>query len=159
MLDPKAQEALNQLAASVADQPGLLDALRAHWAPGARPSEGDAMAPATRAAANALSDLLPPMTTTEDGVAALGQLFKEDAVGDVLMAWCVASTWRRDAVIAKLLSLAAGQKNFRQRAALAARGRVIEGPLLDALACAPLLGDGTVIALPGNAEEIGRAHV
>jgi serine/threonine-protein kinase len=159
MLDPKAQEALNQLATGVAEHPGLLDALRAHWAPGLRSSEGDALAPATKAAANTISDLLPPMTTTEDGVTALGALFKEDAVGDVLMAWCVASTWRRDAVIAKLLSLAAGQKHFRQRAALAARGRVIEGPLQDALACAPLLGDGTVIALPGNAEARARLEI
>lgn len=75
------------------------------------------------------------------------------------MAWCVASTWRRDVVIGKLLALAAAHPPFRQRVALAARGRVIEGPLLDALACAPLLGDGTVLGLPGNAEARARLEI
>ena len=159
MLDPKAKEALNRLAAGVADHPGLFDALRTHWQPGARPGDDVTMAPDVKAAANTLSELLPPMTRTDAGVAALGEVFKEDAAGEVLLAWCAASTWRRDAVISKLLSLAAAQKHFRQRAALAARGRVIEGPLLDALACAPLLGDGTVIALPGNAEARARLEI
>src|SRR5258708_8074942 len=125
MLDPKAQEALNLLAAGVADHPGLLEALRAHWQPGLRPGDATGLAPEMQAAADALTDCLPPLTRTDDGVAALGRLFGGDAAGDVLMAWCVASTWRRDAVIAKLLSHAAAQPAFGQRAALAARGRVI----------------------------------
>jgi hypothetical protein len=159
MLDPKAQDALSLLAASVAEHPELLDALRAHWQPGARVSRDTGLAPEARSAAEALGELLPAATRSDEGVASLGKLFKEGVAGDVLMAWCVSSTWRRDAVIGKLLSLAAAQAPFRQRVALAARGRVIEGPLLDALACAPLLGDGTVLALPGNAEARARLEI
>lgn len=159
MIPPKAHEALSVLAASVATHPDLMDALRARWRPGARRGPDGSLPPEVQASADALLDLLPPLTHSESEVASLGQLFKEEPIGDVLFAWCGASTWRRDAEIAKLLSLASVQKGFRQRVALAARGRVVEGPLLDALACAPLVGDGADLSLPGNAEARARLEI
>src|SRR5205807_826008 len=48
---------------------------------------------------------------------------------------------------------------FRARVAAVARGRVVEGPLLDALACAPLLGTGNELALPENAEARARLEI
>jgi eukaryotic-like serine/threonine-protein kinase len=40
-----------------------------------------------------------------------------------------------------------------------ARDRVVEGPLLDALACAPLLGDGLSLASPANAQARARLEI
>ena len=67
-------------------------------------------------------------------------LFAED-VGEILFAWCEASTWCRDAKIAEYLQAALKQDRFKDRVAAVARARVVEGPLLDAIACAPLLGE------------------
>src|SRR5262249_24106022 len=41
----------------------------------------------------------------------------------------------------------------------AARARVVQGPLLDALACAPLLGDGSQLSLPANVEARARLEI
>ena len=158
MIPPKAQDALTLLAASLADRPDLVDAVRVRWLPGARKADGT-LAADVRASADALGEVLPPLTQTEGDVVALGQLFKGDAAGEVLFAWCASSIWRRDARIARLLTLAAAQPGYRERVPPVARGRVVEGPLLDALACAPLLGPGAELALPGNAEARARLEI
>ncbi|MGH7281393.1 MAG: serine/threonine-protein kinase, partial [Polyangiaceae bacterium] len=85
-------------------------------------------------------------------------LFAED-VGEILFAWCEASTWRRDAKIAEYLQAATKQDRFKDRVAAVARARVVEGPLLDALACAPLLGNGNVLLEPQNAEARARLEI
>ena len=75
---------------------------------------------------------------------------------DVLLTWCTASAGRRDAELAKLLAAATKDDAIRERAQQAVRDRVIEGPLLDALACAPLLGDGKALRAAENAEARAR---
>src|SRR5262249_38196659 len=47
----------------------------------------------------------------------------------------------------------------REHVLAIARARIIEGPLLDALACAPLLGDGVDLAAPDNAEARARLDI
>ena len=47
----------------------------------------------------------------------------------------------------------------RERAVAIARERVVEGPLVDALACAPLLGDGVELSLPENGEALARMEI
>ena len=61
--------------------------------------------------------------------------------------------------LAPLLARAAPRPELRERVAAVARDRVVEGPLLDALACAPLLGDGAALALPANAEARARLEI
>ena len=86
-----------------------------------------------------LGQSLPALAASDDAIA-LSEVFAEPA-GEVLLSWCAASTWRRrDVSMALLLALAAAHP-LRERVARIARDRVVEGPLLDALACAPLLGD------------------
>jgi serine/threonine-protein kinase len=58
----------------------------------------------------------------------------------------------------RLLSRAA-ETAFKPRVAAVARGRVLEGPLLDALACAPLLGHGKELKSPENAEARARLEI
>jgi eukaryotic-like serine/threonine-protein kinase len=82
-----------------------------------------------------------------------------DPVGDVLLAWCAASAGRRDLRLAPLLAAAADQPALHDWAVDAARARVVEGPLLDALACAPLLGDGRALVCPTNVQARARLEI
>jgi eukaryotic-like serine/threonine-protein kinase len=162
MLDAHVEEALSTLMEALADQPGLEGALRARWGAGGHhgavaPSTGE-LSDEVAAAADALSSAMPALTRADAAGATVGVLFGEPR-GAALFAWCAASTWRRDSSLAPLLVVAAAQPSFRDRVVLVARERVVEGPLLDALACAPLLGDGAALALPENAEARARLEI
>ena len=97
----------------------------------------------------------------ETAVSSLCELFggAEPALAEVLFSWCAASVWRRDVQMARLLAAAAVQPAFGDRAAAVARDRVVEGPLLDALACTPLLGEGGELARPENVEARARLEI
>ena len=83
----------------------------------------------------------------------------ETPEADALLAWCASSTKRRDTSMAHLLAAGVARAEWSNRAVAIARERVVEGPLLDALACAPLLGDGAELALPENAEARARLEI
>jgi hypothetical protein len=106
--------------------------------------------------ASVLAVALPLLGVSEP--ATLGALL-DDPAGDVLLTWCAASTWRRDVSMARLLGLAVERPGLRAHAARIARARVIEGPVVDALACAPLLGDGAELVLPENAQARARLEI
>jgi eukaryotic-like serine/threonine-protein kinase len=157
--------ALTRLSTVLAGRPELESAMRARWSSGAMyptaPVAGELrveLREDQRAAANVLGRALPPMTHVDSGIAALGELFGEPE-GEVLFAWCGASVWRRDARLARLLEIAAAHPAFRERVARVARDRVVEGPLHDALACAPLLGDGAALASPDNVQARARLEI
>jgi serine/threonine-protein kinase len=162
MLQGEAREALSALAAAFALRPHLEDAVRARWH--ARGRDGAARRPDGElqedlcAAADGLSEGLPALTHAGRDVAALGTLFEEPA-GDVLLSWCSANAWRQDVDMAELLTIAAARTALRDRVVTVARDRVVEGPLLDALACAPFLGDGLALALPANAQARARLEI
>ncbi len=163
MIDPQALDALSTLTAALEEHPDLEEALRLRWRSDARegPSslEGD-----LRAAADRLGEALLATAPGEGDEAALVKLFSEPS-GKVLMAWCSASTWRRDAKLAPLLSIAASaassasESGFREWVISAARSRVIEGPLLDALGCVVLLGGGAELESVVNAEVRSRLQI
>jgi eukaryotic-like serine/threonine-protein kinase len=162
MLSAQVEGALSTLTAALATRPELESEVRVRWRTGGRDGATehlDANLPEDlRAAADRLGGALPALTVGAGDVAALGKLFAEPA-GETLFSWCAASTWRRDAQLAELLTVAAMQPAFRGRVAAVARDRVVEGPLLDALACAPLLGDGLQLALPENAMARARLEI
>jgi serine/threonine-protein kinase len=109
-------------------------------------------------AVDRLADELPALTLVEGDVALARKLFA-GPLGDPLLMWCAASTWRRDAKLADLLTAAASHTRHTERVRAIARERVVEGPLIDALGCAPLLGDGTRLALPENTEARSRLEI
>ena len=163
MLPAPAQQALQALTTALVAEPELANALRDRW--GARshrhgaPDSTDGDLPeALRAAADDLGSALPALTFNESDVTDLGALFSEPQ-GDVLFAWCAGSTARRDTQMAKLLTLAAAQPAFAPRVPAVARNRVVEGPMLDALACAPLLGRGAELGSAANAEARARLEI
>ncbi len=92
-----------------------------------------------------------------DPAEAIAQLAGPDA--DALLAWCAANVRRRDARMAPVLAAAAKRDALRERAVSIARERTVEGPLRDAVACAPLLGDGEALASAENAEARARLEI
>lgn len=98
-----------------------------------------------------LASSLPPVTRDDAGIAQIGRALRRPVRAGVFL-WCAASTWRRDVRLVQLLE-AAARSSYREQVSSVARGRVVEGPLVDAIACVPLLGDGTQLILPENGRQ------
>ncbi len=156
MLPQPVSDALSTLTGALDARPELIDALRLRWRSEARGGGGE-LEPALRVAADLVNDTLTGLTHSDEGTDALAALFSEPA-GDLLFAWCGACTRRRDVVLAPLL-FAAGNAGYHERAQLAGRARVVEGPLPDALVCAPLLGGGDELAAAINDEARSRLQI
>jgi serine/threonine-protein kinase len=169
MLPDPLRRALSSVGAFLAADPELSDSIRAFWRHGGRDAATTAPAvpplappaeipPELRKDLALLGDQLPACTLAAEDLEALCLALGEPA-GEVILAWCGGVTWRRDVALARLLETAAKKTRLRPRVAEIARGRVVEGPLVDALACAPLLGNGTDLALPENAEARARLEI
>src|SRR4051812_33730266 len=155
-MSPQIGDALSTIAAFLAAQRELEQPLRATWHAGTRVSGG---VPAEMAAAaELLAGSLPSLTQAENGTAALGELLAQPG-GEILLLWCSAGGWRRAAQRAPLLTMAAAQPRPALRAPAVAGGRVVAGPLRDALLWAPLLGDGAELAKPSNMEARARMEI
>jgi serine/threonine-protein kinase len=109
-------------------------------------------------AVDKLSAELAPLTLDDAGTPALVSRL-EGATGHVLMAFAHGSAWRRDVRLSPLLAAARLKPMLADSALAAARDRVIEGPIADALACTPYLGDGEALALPANAQARARLEI
>jgi eukaryotic-like serine/threonine-protein kinase len=161
MLSAPVQGAFSRLTEVLANEPGLAEALRTRLRGGARAARGLAASTLTAdvaAIVDILESELPTLTQSKDDAAALAKVFAGPAA-EILFTWCAASTWRRDVRLAPLLAAAREMPDLRERAVEVARERVVDGPMLDALACAPLLGDGIALAMPINAEARARLEI
>ena len=141
------------VAAALAE-PQRAQALRARWQ-GARTGELPAE---VAAAADRMAAELPKLTGSEDGHLVLGGLLEHGGAPG-LLAWCAASAGRGDIRVARLLTLAAPQPGLLERVTAAARDRVLAGPLVDALACVPLLGHGAELQRPENLAVRARVEI
>src|SRR6185436_14176996 len=141
MLSTELDGALHALGAALATNPALEAELVARWLPRvvARPKLGELPAELVTACNRLLAEI-PAITQSPAGVTALAPLFA-DVRGIPLLAFCAASTARRNVRIAPLLVAASREPVLAERAVAVARDRVVQGPLLDALSSAPLLGD------------------
>jgi serine/threonine-protein kinase len=161
MLSVHVRGALTKLNEVLAGSSEVRDAVLARFRGGGR-SKTQPSARALSEDVTAVIDLLdaelPVLAQSSDDLGSLAQLFAESA-GDGLLAWCTASTWRRDVRLAPLLAAAAAEPSYRDRVIVIARDRVIEGPLHDALACAPLIGSGVELAMPINVEARARLEI
>lgn len=138
MLPDEVQSALKTLASTDAAL------LSAHW----RRAELVALDDAVRRAADLLDDALPVLVRgAPDPLLA----------APLVLTWCAASAARSDVRVAELLRAAASRPSTRELATAAARARIVEGPLDDALACAPLLG--TRLSHPENAQARARMEI
>jgi serine/threonine-protein kinase len=162
MIDVEVSRSLATLAESCAASPDWLRGLRARWREGAREraqADGELELPETvRLAGDHLASALPAVTQNEADVTALARTL-EGPAGEILFAWATACTWRTDVRLGGLLSWARALPSFEGRVAAVARDRVVRGPMLDALACAPLLGPGGELASKENAEARARLEI
>ncbi len=156
MISDQLKDAIVTLTTSLADKPELEEGVRARWRAVDRSSV--ALADDVREAADLLSDELPAITCAEDSAAALDALFAEDG-GEIVLTWCSASAWRRDVHMAGVLMHAAAVPHLHELVTGVAGERVVCGPLIDALLCAPLLGDGEQLELATNAEACARLEI
>jgi serine/threonine-protein kinase len=159
MLSAELDGAFHALGAALATNPALEAELVARWLPRAvaRPSLGELPAELEAACIRLLEEL-PPITQSTAGITALSPLFA-DVRAVPLLAFCAASTARRDVRLAPLLVAASREPVLAERAQAVARDRVVQGPLLDALSSAPLLGEGSELALPVNAQARSRLEI
>lgn len=153
MLPSQVQDALQTLSTALAKDPSLSEPLRANWGLN-HANVSDTLPGDVQGAADIVDRALPTLTRTANGTSDLAALFGNPQ-GDVVFLWCAENGARNDAKMARLLSAAAAHPPFRDRVVLAARARVVAGPLLDALACAPLLD----FAVPENAEARARMEI
>jgi eukaryotic-like serine/threonine-protein kinase len=159
MFSPQADEALAVLMQALTQQPELEEHVHERW----RSRSGGAGAPSVLSAevakaADTLGQDLLALAQPGQDVSSLSKPFGEPAA-PVLLLWCYASTWHREIALAPILTLAAKRNELRERVSAVASGRVLEGPLVDALTCAPLIGDGDQLALPQNAEARARLEI
>jgi eukaryotic-like serine/threonine-protein kinase len=160
MFSPQAEEALAVLMQALTQQPELEEHVHERWR--SRRGGGEAAGPALSAelakAADTLGQDLLALAEPGQDPSSLSKPFGEPAA-PVLLLWCYASTWQREIALAPILALAAKRPELCERVSAVASGRVLEGPLVDALACAPLIGDGDQLALPQNAEARARLEI
>ncbi len=152
----QAEEALKALSTLLTEHPDAADSVVLRWQSNARapvPLADQALALVDRIAAT-----VPALTTNEASVASLGMLLAGPE-GQTLLEFLSAAVAHRELRMSHLLAAAAKRPELRERAVKIARGRVVEGPLADALACAPLLGDGTALELPENAQARARLEI
>jgi eukaryotic-like serine/threonine-protein kinase len=156
MIPGQVREAFAALSDLYGARPELADTLRLRWRAGGR--EAVPVPVEIRVPADALEDALPSLTHSDLG--ALGEMLADtEPVAEIFFAWCRAATWRRDVQLAPLFRMAANNERFKERVILGVRDRVVEGPLHDALACAPLLGNGHDLGSPDNLEARARLEI
>jgi eukaryotic-like serine/threonine-protein kinase len=138
MFSPQAEEALAVLMQVLTQQPELEEHVHERWRTrgSSAAAHGSPLSADVIAATDALGKSLRELAQPDQDVSSLAKPFAAPSA-PVLLLWCYASTWRRDVQLAPILTLAAKQAELRERVAAVASGRVLEGPLADALACAP----------------------
>jgi serine/threonine-protein kinase len=151
------QQALETLEATLAENPRLAGAFFVKWLSGPHDPASD-LDENIVAALDAVDRSMPAWTYA---VTDPNELKKEfaDSTGEVFFIWCAANTGRTDARLAGLLAAAVAHPEYTAQAMEVARKRVVEGPLGDALECAPLLGSGGALALPENREARARMEI
>ncbi len=146
------REALHTLTHALTSSPELSPELHARWRRGLK--AGKSSLPAELAAAADYLDATLPRATKAELGAALSW-----TTGEMLFVWAAAHAGRTDALLAPLLIAAAEHDEHRERARIIARNRIVQGPLRDALACAPLLGAGNVLRQPESLEALARMEI
>ena len=162
MLSPKAIDALSVIASFLTEYPALEGALRHHFSQRRHPSPKasvDVELPSELSGcADVLADELQILLRAENYSAEVLTSLEEPRA-NVVLCWCQASARLGDLHLAPLLNTFAKSVPLRPRVTAVARDRVVQGPLLDALGCAPLLGDGTELGQPANAQARARLEI
>lgn len=157
MIPPKVDESLQTLTSAVAEGRTPLETLFGYWWSDGRDSEST-LSLDSKSAADNLSQSLPGLTRSKNGSASLCDLMAGPK-GEVLFTWCRSAIEKKDVRMAPLLASAQKAPSLASASVETARGRLVRGPLVDALDCAPLLGSGDQLNLPENREARARLEI
>ncbi|MBK8256167.1 MAG: serine/threonine protein kinase [Polyangiaceae bacterium] len=170
MVAPELVDAFSTLASAFAESDAILRAVASRWrahlhttaqAHGAAPeSTGVDMSAEVGTAADLVGDTLPALTRETHADEIVLELWKGPSK-TVLLAFAEACTARRDVYLSPILRVALRDakkgSDLLNRIQAMARERVTEGPLVDALNCAPYLG--SQISDATNAEARARLEI
>ena len=137
MIPQKVSENLSLLASALADDPMLGDLLAAYWLSRGQNHEA-ALAEGEERAAILIDRSLPSFTKSKKLAARLHDTL-ETPSGEIVILWCAANIARGDIDLAPLLSLASNIDRYKEQVQNLAVARLLEGPRIDALTCAPLM--------------------
>ena len=156
-IDDDALDVLRALAAALEDDPGLGPTLHSTWRTG-KLEAGANLGTGVAAATGLVDRSMPEWSRSWETAADLKAVFDEPA-GEVLLLWAAANVARTDSQVAPILEAAIGHEEYAGQARVIARNRVVQGPLEDALSCAPLLGRGDQLGRPENGEALARMEI
>jgi len=156
MTIPELETAVHALAESMSQSPELEEAARTRWRPAS--SVDSRLDNGLVEAADVLSRELPSLSQTTEGLTAMSPLL-EGPNATVLLSWCSASAWRWDTYIAPMLEIATKQPAMSARISAAAGDRIVAGPLVDALQCAPFFGDGEALGRDEHVQVRARLEI
>lgn len=157
MLPESVLESLATLARELTSSETAQDSLYAHWRRIGY-DDGHKLSAEAVAAADLLDRAMPGLSKSNGAVADIAKLYGE-TTGEVIFTWCAASVSRPDVRLQRLLALAVPHAAFGDRAIHIARERIVQGPLLDALTCVPLLGNGEWVYYPENYAARSRLEI
>ncbi len=149
--------ALTEITAAIRARPARARDLYTLWRYGVVESDEE-LDPALGAAAASLDAELPGWTRQPRTEAEAKAVFREPW-SEIVFIWSAANTGRSDAELHGLLRAACAHPEYREQALDVVRSRVVEGPLVDALRCVPLLGSGEALELTVNAEPRARLQI
>jgi serine/threonine-protein kinase len=161
MLAPTVREAfarLTQYLQTHSDPSEARAALLAYWRGPLHESSKHKLATDYQPAADVLDRALPALSRSNNGTQELAALLHE-STGETLFLWLMSVAARRDVRLAPLLQLASQVEPWKDRVPDVADARVLEGPLIDALACAPLAGPARQLSLAEFASVKARLEI
>ncbi len=162
MLSRTFLDALDRMAATMAGQAEMQVELAQRWSGASAWVHGEqrpsVIPPNMNGTADGVASELKNLLSAESDVSDVRELMSEGR-GLVLLTWCGAQMQNCNVQMASALAAAADHPSWHARVPALARERVVKGPLLDALRCAPLIGDGERLALPENAEARARLEI
>lgn len=153
-MDDELQGALSSLAGVLKESPARAGKFYETWRFGPKK---DSDLKATELDALAKADAGLSAWTAEAAQADLEAALGEH--GKVILIWVDASGGREDVTLAPLLEAAQATEEFRDHARIGARSRIVQGPLQDAIACVPLLGNPQEFRAPENFEARARLEI
>lgn len=160
MIPPKVDESLTVLsdALSSGAQPALKEQLKIAWSTWGNPAPDPELSQPQRDAVLQLRASLPGLSRSKNGELSLSELFDKPQ-GEVVFLWCTSVVDHAEARLAGLLLAAQQNVSLKQQATQTAQQRLVQGPLVDALSCAPLLGEAKLLASQEGAEARSRLEI
>lgn len=150
------EDALSTLSRATQENMTLVDVVSGYWQ-SRDPELREVLSTEALEAAELLDQLLAERSREEHGVE-LDLLFSP-LHAELVLAWCEASVSRGDVRLSRWLAHAKRTEEFRERVLDIARDRIVQGPLIDALCSAPILGTGEHFSWEENTEARARLEI